>query len=133
MDPKGKGIVIDEKEKETVNDNEPKGEKPTDSGSNNKKKDGKKKRRIKKIVYYDSDDSSSSPKDDDDDSSFKQRRLNQTTLKRLLIILVFHTTPMLMFCLFLLANPLILMGKIILFGVIKYVIIFSLFILAFGK
>jgi hypothetical protein len=73
MDTKGKGIVIDEKEKETVNDNEPKGEKPTDSGSNNKKKDGKKKRRIKKIVYYDSDDSSSSPKDDDDDSSFKQK------------------------------------------------------------
>jgi hypothetical protein len=49
MDPKGKGIVIDEKE-ETVNNNEAKGENPIDSGSNNKKKDGKKKRHIKKIV-----------------------------------------------------------------------------------
>jgi hypothetical protein len=55
MDPKGKGIVIDDKEKEIVNNNEPKVDKPIDSGSNNKKKDGKRKRRIKKIVYYDSD------------------------------------------------------------------------------
>jgi hypothetical protein len=31
MDPKGKGIVIDEKE-ETVNNNEAKGENPIDSG-----------------------------------------------------------------------------------------------------
>jgi hypothetical protein len=58
MDPKGKGIVINDKEKETLNINEPKGDKPTNSGSNNKKKDGKKKRRIKKIIYYDSDASS---------------------------------------------------------------------------
>jgi hypothetical protein len=39
-----------EKEKETLNVDEPKGDKPTDSGSNNKRKDGK-KRRIKKIIY----------------------------------------------------------------------------------
>jgi hypothetical protein len=38
MDPKGKGMVVNDKEK------------PTDSGSSHKKKDGKKKRRIKKIV-----------------------------------------------------------------------------------
>ena len=43
MDPKGKGIVINDKEKETLNINEPKGDKPTNSGSNNKKKDEKKK------------------------------------------------------------------------------------------
>jgi hypothetical protein len=75
MDPKGKGIVIDDKEKETINNNEPKGDKTINSGSNYKK-DGKKKRRIKKIVYYDSDTSSSSPKDDDDDSS-KKKTVNQ--------------------------------------------------------
>jgi hypothetical protein len=50
MDPKGNWIVINDKEKETLYVDEPKGDKPTDSGSNNKKKDGKKKRCIKKIV-----------------------------------------------------------------------------------
>jgi hypothetical protein len=77
MDPKGKGKVTEETEKETVN-NEPKGEELIDSGS--KKKDGKKKRRIKKTVYYDSDDSSSSPKDDDD-SSPKQKTVKQNYSK----------------------------------------------------
>jgi hypothetical protein len=66
MDPKGDGMVIDDKEKESFL-NEPKDDKPTDSGSSHKKKDGKKKRRIKKIVYYDSDESSSSQRDDDDE------------------------------------------------------------------
>jgi hypothetical protein len=40
MDPKGKRMVINDKEKETLYVDEPKGDKPTDSGSNNKKKDG---------------------------------------------------------------------------------------------
>jgi hypothetical protein len=76
MDPKGKGMVINDKEKETLYVDEPKGDKPTDSGSNNKKKDGKKKRRIKKIIYYDSD--TSSPRDDnDEDSSSKKEMVNQ--------------------------------------------------------
>jgi hypothetical protein len=76
MDPKVKGIVINNKEKETLNIEELKGDKPTDSGSNNKRKEGKKKRRIKKIIYYDSDASSSSPKDNDD-SSTKKKTTNQ--------------------------------------------------------
>jgi hypothetical protein len=59
MDPKGKGMVVNDKEKEFFL-NEPRDDKPTDSGSSHKKKDGKKKRRIKKIVYYDSDESFSS-------------------------------------------------------------------------
>jgi hypothetical protein len=46
MDPKGKGIVINDNEKEILNINEPKGDKITNSSSNNKRKDGKKKRRI---------------------------------------------------------------------------------------
>jgi hypothetical protein len=75
MDPKGKGMVINDKEKEPVF-NEPRDDKPTDSGSSQKKRDGKKKRRIKKIIYYDSDASSSSPHDEDDDSS-KRKTVNQ--------------------------------------------------------
>jgi hypothetical protein len=67
MDPKGKGMVVNDKEKESIF-NEPRDDKPTDFGSSHKKKDGKKKRRIKKIVYYDSDESSSSPRDNDNDS-----------------------------------------------------------------
>jgi hypothetical protein len=76
MDPKGKGMVINDKEESLFN--EPRDDKPTDSGSSHKKKDEKKKRRIKKIIYYDSDASSSSPRDDDDeDSSAKKKTVNQ--------------------------------------------------------
>ena len=66
MDPKGKGMVVNN-EKESIF-NESKDDKPTDSGSGHKRKDGRKKktRRIKEIVYYDSDESSSSQKDNDD-------------------------------------------------------------------
>jgi hypothetical protein len=42
MDPKGKGIVINDKKKETLYVDEPKSDKPTDLGSSHKKKDGKK-------------------------------------------------------------------------------------------
>jgi hypothetical protein len=78
MDPKGKGMVINDEVKETLYVDEPNGDKPTDSGSNNKRKDGKKKRCIKKIIYYDSDASSSSPRDnDDEDSSSKKKTVNQ--------------------------------------------------------
>jgi hypothetical protein len=76
MDPKGKGMVVNDKEKESLF-NEPRDNKPTDSGSSHKKRDGKKKRRIKKIIYYDSDASSYSPRDDDDDSSSKKKTVNQ--------------------------------------------------------
>jgi hypothetical protein len=70
MDPKGKGMVVNDKEKESIF-NEPRDDKPTDSGSSHKKKDRKKKRRIKKIVYYDNDESSSSLRDDDYDKKKK--------------------------------------------------------------
>jgi hypothetical protein len=76
MDPKGKGMVVNDKEESLFN--EPRDDKPTDSGSSHKKRDGKKKRRIKKIIYYDSNASSSSPRDNnDDDSSSKKRTVNQ--------------------------------------------------------
>jgi hypothetical protein len=73
MDPKGKGIVINDKEKEILNVDEPKGDKITYSGSNNKRKDGKKKRCIKKIIY--SDTSSSSPRDDDGENSSTKKKI----------------------------------------------------------
>jgi hypothetical protein len=76
MDHKGKGMVDNNKEKESLF-NEPRDDKPTDSGSSHKKRDGKNKRRIKKIIYYDSDASSSSARDDDDDSSSKRKTVNQ--------------------------------------------------------
>jgi hypothetical protein len=69
MDPKGKGMVVNDKTKESIV-NEPRDDKPSDSGSSHKKRDGKKKRRIKKIVYYDSDESSS-PRDDEYDEKKK--------------------------------------------------------------
>ena len=78
MDPKGKGIVINDKEKESFV-NEPKDDKPTDLGSGHKRKDGKKKktRRIKEIVYYDdSDESTSSQKDNDDNDYDKRKTVN---------------------------------------------------------
>jgi hypothetical protein len=76
MDPKGKGMVVNDKEKESLF-NEPRDDKPTDLGSSHKKRDGKKKKRIKKIIYYDSDASSSSLRDDDDDDSSKKKSVNQ--------------------------------------------------------
>jgi hypothetical protein len=78
MDPKGKGMVINGKKKDTLYVDEPKGDKPTDSGSNNKTEDEKKKRCIKKIIYSDSGAFSSSPRDDNDkDSSSKKKTVNQ--------------------------------------------------------
>jgi hypothetical protein len=50
MDPKGKRMVVNDKTKESIV-NEPRDDKPSDSGSSHKKRDEKKKRRIKKIVY----------------------------------------------------------------------------------
>jgi hypothetical protein len=75
MDPKGKGMVVNNNEKESIF-NEPRDDKANDPGSSQKKKDGKKNRRIKKIVYYDSDESSSSQKDDEYEEKKKTVNLN---------------------------------------------------------
>jgi hypothetical protein len=128
MDPKGKGMVINDKEKESLL-NEPREDKPNDSGSSHKKRDGKKKRCIKKIIYYDSDASSSSPRDDDDDSS-KQKTVNQNysfdysripyNLNALLL-----SIP--------LGKPPHFDGEDYFFGVKKCVVIYFPSILVFGK
>jgi hypothetical protein len=130
MDPKGKGIMINDKEKEILNVNEPKGDKITDSGLNNKMKDEKKKRRIKDIIYYDSDASSSSPRDDDEDSSSKNKTVNQNYSFDYSHIPYNSNTHLLSIPL---GKPLTLMEKTILFGVIKCVVIYFISILVFGK
>jgi hypothetical protein len=129
MDPKGKGMVVNDKEKESIF-NEPRDDKPTNSGSSHKKKDEKKKRRIKKIIYYDSDASSSSPRDDDDDDSLKRNRLIKTFH---LIILIFHSILMLIYNQFHLGNLRTLMEKTTHFGVTKCVVTYFLSILVLGR
>jgi hypothetical protein len=117
MDPKGKGIVINDKEKESFV-NEPKDDKPTDSSSGYKQKDGKKKtRRIKEIVYYDDSDESSSSQKDNDDNDYEKRKRSIRTF--LLITLVFHKVPMLIYSSFHLVNLLTLMERTTYFGVTK--------------
>jgi hypothetical protein len=129
MDPKGKGMVINDKEKETLY--EPKDDKPTNSGLSHKKRDGKKKRRIRKIIYYDSDTSSSSPRDDDDeDSSLKKKLLIKTII---FIILASLIIRMPIYYLFHLENPHTLMERTIHFGVIKCLVTYFPSILVFGK
>jgi uncharacterized membrane protein (DUF485 family) len=119
MDPKGKGMVVNDKEKESFL-NESRDDKPTDSGSSHKKKDEKNKRRIKKIVYYDSDES----------TTRKRNRLAQIFH---LIILVFRIIPMPICFLFLSVNLHTLMERTMLFGVTKCVVTFFLSILVFGR
>jgi hypothetical protein len=128
MDPKGKGMVINDKEKESLL-NEPREDKPTNSGSSHKKRDGK-KRRIKKIIYYDSDASSSSPRMMTTTTRPKRKRLNKITP---LIILSSLTIQMLIYSLFHLENPHTSMEGITHFGVIKCVVAYFPSILAFGK
>jgi hypothetical protein len=122
-------MVVNNKENESIF-NEPRDDKPIDSGSSHKKRDGKKKRRIKKIIYYYSDASSSSPRDDDDDFSSKKKTVNQN------YSFDYSRIPYnwnAIYFLFLLENPHTLMERIAHFGAIKCVAIYFLSILAFGK
>jgi hypothetical protein len=130
MDPKGKGMVINDKEKESPF-NEPRDDKPTNSGSSHKKRDGKKKRRIKRL----STTTVTPP-------LLHQGMMTAKTLhrkrKRLikitpLIILASLTIQMLIYSLFHLENPHTSMERITHFGVIKCVVTYFLSILAFGK
>jgi hypothetical protein len=129
MDPKGKGMVVNDKEKESLF-NETRDDKPTDSGSSHKKRDRKKKRCIKKIIYYDSDASSSSQGMTTTTTRPKGRRLIKTTP---LIILASLIIQMLICYQFRLGNSHTLMEKTILSRIIKCVVIYFLSILAFGK
>jgi hypothetical protein len=131
LDPKGKGMVINDKEKETLYVDVPKGDTPTDSGSSHKKKDGKKKRRIKKIIYYDSDTSFSSSRDDDNkDSSSKKKTVNQNYSCDYSRIPYNSNAHLLSIPL---GKPHTLMERTIHFGVIKCAVTYFLSILVFGK
>jgi hypothetical protein len=121
-------MVVNDKEKESLF-NEPRDDKPNDSGSSHKKRDGKKKRRIKKIIYYDSD-ASSSPRTTTMILCRKRKRLIRTTL---LTILACHTIQMRIYYQFPLENLNTLIEKTIHFGAIKCVVIYFLSILVFGK
>jgi hypothetical protein len=127
MDPKGKGMVVNDNEKESIF-NEPRDNKVNDSSSIQKKKDGKKKRRIRKVVYYDSDESSSSQKDKEYEE--KKKRLTRTFL---LIILVFRIIQMLICFPFHLVNPHTSMERTTDFGVTKCVATCFLFIQVYGR
>ena len=129
MDPKGKGMVVNDKEKESLF-NEPRDDKPTDSGSSHKKRDGKKMRRIKKIIYYDSDASSLHQETTTTMTRLKRNRLIKTIH---LIILVFHSILMLICYQFPLGNLHTLMEKTTLFGVTNCVVTCFLSILVFGR
>ena len=120
-------MLFRSKEKNTFN--EPRDDKPTDLGSSHKKRDGKKKRRIKKIVYYDSDASSSSSRDDDDASS-KKKTVNQNYSFDYSCIPYNSNAHLLSIPL---GNTPNFGGEDYSFGVIKCVVIYFLFILAFGK
>jgi hypothetical protein len=131
MDPKGKGMVINDKEKETLYVNEPKDDKPTDSSSSRKKRDGKKKTRIKR-----SSTTTATP------PSLHQGMTTTKTLRRkrkrlikiiLLIILTSLIIRMPIYYLFHSENPHTLMERTIHFGVIKCVVTYFLSILVFGK
>jgi hypothetical protein len=132
MDPKGKGIMINDKEKESFV-NEPKDDKPTDSGSGHKRKDGKKKktRRIKEIVYYDDSDESASSQKDNDDNDYERRKPVNSNFSfdysripqvQMLICSPFH-----------LANLLTLMERTTDFGATKCIVTCSLSIQAYGR
>jgi hypothetical protein len=127
MDPKGKRMVVNDKEKESVF-NEPREDKPTDSGSSQKKRDRKKKRCIKKIIYY----TTAMPRLLHHTTTTPQRR--KRLIKTIhLIIPVFHLIRMLICYQFHLANLHTLMEKTTLSGVIKCVAIYFLFILVSGR
>jgi hypothetical protein len=129
MDPKGKEMVVNDKEESFVND--PKDDKPTDSGSGHKRKDGRKKktRRIKEIVYYDSDESSSSQKDDD--NNYEKKKTVNSNFP--LIILAFRKVPMLICFPFPSENPPTSMERTTDFGVTKCVATCSLSIQVYGR
>ena len=131
MDPKGKGIVINDKEKESFV-NEPKDDKPTDSGSGQNKKMGRRRRQgaSRKSSITTTATSPLLPKRTTTTTTRKRRRLTQTSLS---IILVFRIAQIHICFPFLLANLHTLMGRTTDFGVIKCVVTYSLSIQAYGR
>jgi hypothetical protein len=114
MDPKGKGMVINDMESLL---NEPRENKPTDSGSS--RGTGRRRGASRRLSTM----TATTPRP-------KRKRLIKTTP---LIIPVFRTIQMLIYFLFLLENPHTSMERITHFGAIKCVVSYFPSILAFGK
>jgi hypothetical protein len=133
MDPKGKGIVINDKEKESFV-NEPKDDKPTDSGSAARATNEKMGRRRRRGASRRSSTTTTAM------SPLLPKRTTTTTRKRkrsiqtfLSITLVFRKVQMLICSPFHLVNLLTLMERTTDFGATKCVVTCSLSILAYGR
>jgi hypothetical protein len=128
MDPKGKGMVVNDKEESLFN--EPRDDKPTDSGSNHKKRTGRRRGASRRsstmtatppLLHQGMTTTAHHP---------KEKRLIKTTP---LIIPAFCTIQMPTYFLFLLENLHTSMERITHFGAIKCVVIYFLSILVVGK
>jgi hypothetical protein len=129
MDPKGKGIVINDKEKESFI-NEPKDDKPTDSGQVIRRRTGRKgvSRRSSTTTTT---TSLLLPKRTTTTTTTRKRK--QSTQTFLLITLVFLIIQMHICFPFLLVNLHTLMERTTDFGVTKCVVTCSLFIQVYGR
>jgi hypothetical protein len=127
MDPKGKGMVVNDNEKESIF-NEPRDDKANDSGSSQKKKDGKKRGASRRLSTTTAMNLPLLKRTTN--TRRKRKRLTQTFLT---IILVFRIIPMLICFPFHLVNLHTLMERTTDFGVTKCIAICSLFIQVYGR
>jgi hypothetical protein len=125
MDPKGKGMVVNDNEKESIF-NEPRDDKVNNSGSSEKKMG----RRGASGRLSTTTATNLPPLKRTTNPRRKRKRLTRTFL---LITLVFRIIPMLICFLFHLVNLLTLMERTTDFGVTKCVVICSLFIQVYGR
>jgi hypothetical protein len=121
MDPKGKGMVVNDKDKESIF-NEPRDDKPTNSGSGRRR--GASRRSSTTTTT-----SLLLPQE----TTTTTRKRNRLTQIFHLIIIVFCLTPMLIYFQFHLGNLCTLMEKTTHFGVTKCVVTYSLSIQVFGR
>jgi hypothetical protein len=126
MDPKGKGMMVNDKEKESFL-NEPRDDKPTDSARVTRRRTGRSRgasRRSSTTIAT----SLLLPQE-----TTTTRKGNRLIRIFHLIILVFLIIPMLICFPFLLVNLHTLMERTTLFGVTKCVVTYFLSILVYGK
>jgi hypothetical protein len=130
MDPKGKGMVVNDKEKESLF-NEPRDDKPTDSGSSHKKRMGRRRDASRRsstttVMHHLLHQGTTTT------TTLRQRKRRLIKIV-LLITLAFPIIQMRIYFQFPLENLHTLMERTIHFGLIKCVVIYSLSILAYGK
>jgi hypothetical protein len=129
MDPKGKWMVVNDKEKEFLF-NEPRDDKPTDLGSSHKRGMGRRRGASRRSFTT----TAMPPLLHQETTTTTLRQKRERLIKTaLLTILACHTVQMHIYFQFPLENLHTLMERTIHFGVIKCVVIYSLSILAFGK